>query len=205
MVRTLSAGSTTESDYDHEIKAHRAHNAPSNACRGRPRPRPPQDQAAYRGRGSDTNRIDWDSQSRCSGTCKPGARLAPAPAFVEDAAPTRTASIAAANPDAPAPVSPPPVTAPAPAMPEPPQRMTASQEASLDAWMIKTYLACWKPAAQPADTNPYVARVRLKIQTRRIAPEAAEARQSAVRSGAEATGKERVAGCQGMRPFTDAP
>jgi len=86
------------------------------------------------------------------------------PALVEDAAPTRTGSIAAAHPDAPAPVSPPPDSAPAPATPEPPQRMTASQEASLDAWMIKTYLACWKPAAQPADADPYVARVRLKFK-----------------------------------------
>jgi hypothetical protein len=103
--------------------------------------------------------------------------------FVQDPAPTRTASIATAKPADPAPLSPPPVSAFAPATPEPepPRRMTASQEASLDAWMIKTYLACWKPA-----------------------PEAAEARQSAVRSGAEAAGKERVAGCQGMRPFTDA-
>ena len=42
--------------------------------------------------------------------------------------------------------------------------MTASQEASLDAWIIKTYLACWKPAAQPADADPYVARVRLKFK-----------------------------------------
>jgi hypothetical protein len=86
------------------------------------------------------------------------------PALVEDAAPTRTGSIAAAHPDAPAPVSPPPDSAPVPATPEPPQRMTASQEASLDAWMIKTYLACWKPAAQPADADPYVARVRLKFK-----------------------------------------
>ena len=83
--------------------------------------------------------------------------------FVQDAAPTRTASIATAKPAAPAPVSPPPISAPVPATPEPepPQRMTASQEASLDAWMIKTYLTCWKPAAQPADADPYVARVRL--------------------------------------------
>ena len=89
------------------------------------------------------------------------------PALVEDAAPTRTASIATATPAAPAPVSPPPVSAPVPAtpQPEPPRRMTASQEASLDAWMIKTYLACWKPAAQPADADPpYVARVRLKFK-----------------------------------------
>ena len=96
----------------------------------------------------------------------PAPVSAPAPAFVEDAAPTPTASIATANPDAPAPVSPPPVSAPASAMPEPepPRRMTASQEASLDAWMIKTYFACWKPTVQPADANPYVARVRLKFK-----------------------------------------
>ncbi len=96
---------------------------------------------------------------------------APAPAsqqpnLVQGATPTRTASIAPAEPAAPPPVSPPPVSAPAPATPEPepPRRMTASQEASLDAWMIKTYLACWKPAAQPADADPYVARVRLKFK-----------------------------------------
>jgi hypothetical protein len=80
----------------------------------------------------------------------PAAVSAPVPAFVEDVAPTQTASIATANPAASAPVSPAPVSAPVPSAtpePEPPQRMTASQEASLDAWMIKTYLACWQPAA----------------------------------------------------------
>jgi len=95
------------------------------------------------------------------------APTAPEPEPPWDAAPTRTASIATAKPAAPALVSPPPVSAPAPATPEPepePRRMTASQEASLDAWMIKTYLACWKPAAQPADADPYVARVRLKFK-----------------------------------------
>ena len=94
----------------------------------------------------------------------PAPVSAPVPAFVEDAAPTRTASIPTAEPAAP--VSPAPVSAPAPATPEPepPRRMTALQEASLDAWMIKTYLACWKPAAQPADANRYVARVRLKFK-----------------------------------------
>ena len=71
--------------------------------------------------------------------------------LVQDAAPTRTASIATAKPAAPAPVSPPPVSAPVPATPEPepPRRVTASQEASLDAWMIKTYLACWKRRLSP--------------------------------------------------------
>ena len=94
----------------------------------------------------------------------PAPVSAPVPALVEDAAPTRTGSIATAHPDAVAPVRPPPDSAPAPPTPEPPRRMTASQEASLDAWMIKTYLACWKPAAQPADADPYVARVRLKFK-----------------------------------------
>ena len=91
----------------------------------------------------------------------------PVQAFIEDEAPTRTASIATANPNTPAPVSLAPVSAPVPSAtpePDPPRRMTASQEASLDAWIIKTYLACWKPAAQPADADPYVARVRLKFK-----------------------------------------
>jgi hypothetical protein len=136
----------------------------------------------------------------------PAPVSAPVPAFVEDAAPTRTGSIATAHPDAPAPVSPPPDSAPAPATPEPepPRRMTASQEASLDAWMIKTYLACWKPAAQPADADPYVARVRLIFKPDGSLLKPPKARQSAVRPGAEAAGKERVASCSGMRPFTDA-
>ena len=30
--------------------------------------------------------------------------------------------------------------------------------------MIKTYLGCWKPAAQPADADPYVAQVRLAFK-----------------------------------------
>ena len=97
---------------------------------------------------------------------------APAPAsqkanLVQDAAPTRTASIATPEPAAPPPVSPPPVSAPAaPATPEPerPRRMTASQEASLDAWMIKTYLGCWKQKAQPDNANRYVAQVRLNFK-----------------------------------------
>src|SRR5277367_6242590 len=84
--------------------------------------------------------------------------------LVQDAAPTRTASIATAEPAAPALVSPPPVSAPVPATPEPPRRLTTLQEASLDAWMIKAYLTCWKPAAQPGDANRYVARVRLKFK-----------------------------------------
>src|ERR1700691_3852786 len=66
MVRTLSAGSTTQSPRDHaiEIVAHRAHNAPRGACRG----------------------LVHD-------------RLGTKPS-VDAAAPTRTGSIATANPDA---------------------------------------------------------------------------------------------------------
>ena len=56
------------------------------------------------------------------------------------------------------------VVAPAAPEPEPRARMTASQQAKFDAWIIKTYLACWKPAAAPADADPYVAKVRLAFK-----------------------------------------
>ena len=62
-------------------------------------------------------------------------RLRTKPSF-EDAAPTRTASIAPAKPAVPAPVSPPPDSAPAPATPEPepPRRvMDAIADAKLGA------------------------------------------------------------------------
>jgi hypothetical protein len=64
-----------------------------------------------------------------------------------------------------APAGPAAPSAPPPARPaEPPQRMTLSQQADFDAWMIKTYLACWKPAGRPADADPYVAQVRLAFR-----------------------------------------
>ena len=44
---------------------------------------------------------------------------------------------------------------------EPPARMTSAQQAGFDAWLVKTYLQCWKPARQPADADVYVAQVRL--------------------------------------------
>lgn len=44
---------------------------------------------------------------------------------------------------------------------ESPARMSSAQQAGFDAWLIKTYLACWKPARQPVDTDAYVAQVRL--------------------------------------------
>ena len=68
--------------------------------------------------------------------------------------------------EAPMPPAPPPAIAAAraPAEPQPvgrPQRMTSSQQAGFDAWLVKTYLSCWKPARQPADADVYVAQVRL--------------------------------------------
>ncbi len=72
-----------------------------------------------------------------------------------------TASI---TPPAPAvaamPPAPPPPAAPAP----PPKRMTLTEQAGFDAWVIKTYLGCWKPAAQPTDVDAYVAQVRLAFK-----------------------------------------
>jgi hypothetical protein len=55
---------------------------------------------------------------------------------------------------------PPPAPAAAPSV-EPPARMTAAQQAAFEAWLIKTYLGCWKPAPSPADADPFVAQVRL--------------------------------------------
>lgn len=89
----------------------------------------------------------------------------------KDAAAKQVASAEAPTPAAPQaqspPASPPPAP-PAPAAaapsPEPPPRMTASEEAGFDAWMIKAYLACWKPAAPPAESDPYVARVRVAFK-----------------------------------------
>jgi len=69
----------------------------------------------------------------------------------------------AAQPPMP-PTPPAAIAARAPAEPtlvEPPARMTSAQQAGFDTWLIKTYLACWKPARQPADADVYVAQMRL--------------------------------------------
>ena len=170
-------------------------------------------------------------------------RLRTKPSF-EDAAPTRTGSIATAHPDAPAPVSPAPVSAPA-CPPARPPRGRGSDANRIDCDGQARCPGAWEPGARfgpgarhararAAAAHDHLARGEPRrvddqdlsrvleaggsahrrrslypagapqFQTRRIAPEAAEARQSAVRSGAKAAGKERVAGGQGMRPFTDA-
>jgi hypothetical protein len=55
--------------------------------------------------------------------------------------------------------------APAAAAPaDAPARMTLAQQADFEAWMIRTYLGCWRPAPQPADSDPYVAQVRLAFR-----------------------------------------
>ena len=69
--------------------------------------------------------------------------------------------------------------------------MTSAQQAGFDAWLVKTYLACWKPARQPADADVYVAQVRLAYNPDGSLVEAREARQPAVRPGSQAAGQER--------------
>ena len=71
-------------------------------------------------------------------------------------APTAVAALEQAAP-APAPAAPPP-------RPAPPPHMTLAQQADFDSWMIKTYLGCWKPAAQAPDADIYVAQVRLAFK-----------------------------------------
>jgi len=91
------------------------------------------------------------------------AKPPPLPPTRPDAeAPPAPISVAAA-PALPSPPAAPP-TPPALIPPAPPPRMTLAQQADFDAWMVKTYLGCWKPAAQPADADPYVARVRLAFK-----------------------------------------
>ena len=60
----------------------------------------------------------------------------------------------------------PPAARPSPAAPPPPppQRMTGAQQAEFDAWIVRTYLDCWKAPAQPADSDPWVGRVRLSFK-----------------------------------------
>ncbi len=69
-------------------------------------------------------------------------------------------AVAAVEPAAPAEAAPVPPTPPA----APPPRMTLTQQAEFDSWMIKTYLACWKPAAQAPAADIYVAQVRLAFK-----------------------------------------
>ena len=77
----------------------------------------------------------------------------------------------------------------------PPAAHDASpQQADFDSWMVKTYLGCWKPAPQARRRRRLRRPGAARLQAGRIAQEAAEARQSAVRSGAEAPGEERPAG-----------
>ena len=76
-------------------------------------------------------------------------------------------SVEASKPATPPPAPPTPpadvvaVRTPPPPAIEPPAHMTPAQQAGFDAWLVKTYLACWKPARQPSDADVYVAQVRL--------------------------------------------
>jgi hypothetical protein len=85
----------------------------------------------------------WHRHSSRSAEASKPATLPPAP-------PTPPAAATAA---ARAPMATPPIETPA--------RMTPAQQAGFDSWLIKTYLACWKPAQQPPDADVYVAHVRL--------------------------------------------
>jgi hypothetical protein len=80
--------------------------------------------------------------------------------------PSRVAEVPKPAAESPMPPAPPAAIAAArastvPTPVEPPAHMTSAQQAGFDAWLIKTYLACWKPARQPGDADVYVAQVRL--------------------------------------------
>ena len=93
-----------------------------------------------------------------------------APSLSPPFTPAPAASQAPAAPAAPevsslpVPLAPAATMPQAPAAPDPPPRMTAAEEAGFDAWMMKAYLACWKPAHLRADSDHYVAWVRLAFR-----------------------------------------
>ena len=80
---------------------------------------------------------------------RPHARRLPDPSLSPPDAPRPPAEIVAARTPAPTPRS------------NRLTRMTPAQQAGFDAWLVKTYLTCWKPARQPADADLYIAQVRL--------------------------------------------
>ena len=73
--------------------------------------------------------------------------------------------------------------------------MTAAQQADFDAWMIKTYLACWKPVAAPAEADPYVAQVRLAFKPDGSLMKPPKLVNPPADPAHEAAGEERHAGC----------
>lgn len=93
----------------------------------------------------------WPAKEAASGGKEAKTVAAPVPVPRPAEAPIQTASL-------------PPAQAPEPTPAPPPAHMSADQEAGFNAWVVKTYLGCWKPAGQPAEADPYVAHVRLAFR-----------------------------------------
>jgi|SRR5579871_4284614 len=112
--------------------------------------------AAFGAGAIERDRI-WPSSRGPSGeAAKPPAPLPPARPDPDPAASAAPAVVANIGPAAPSPAEAP--------LPPPLPHMTLAQQADFDAWMIKAYLGCWKPAAQPADADAYVAQVRIAFK-----------------------------------------
>jgi len=78
--------------------------------------------------------------------------------------PQKTSATAPPSPAATQSAAAPAQTASAPTPPPRPARMSASEETRFNAWVVKAYLSCWKPASQPADADDYVAFVRVAFK-----------------------------------------
>ena len=70
--------------------------------------------------------------------------------------------------------------------------------------MVKTYLGCWKPAAQPADADPYVAQVRLAFKPDGSLTKPPKLVNPPSDPALEAAGQERHAGGAGLQPAAGA-
>ena len=82
--------------------------------------------------------------------------------------------------------------------------MTPAQQAGFETWLIKTYLACWKPAPQPADADIYVAQVRLAFNPDGSLAKPAKLVNPPSDPGSQAAGQERHGGGAELQPASGA-
>ena len=82
--------------------------------------------------------------------------------------------------------------------------MTNAQQADFESWIVRTYLGCWKPPAQPADSDPYVARVRLAFKPDGSLAKAPKLVNPPSDPALKAPGQERHAGRRGLQSVAGA-
>ena len=77
---------------------------------------------------------------------------------------TRAITLSAPATPEPAKTPPRPVVAETEPAPAPPARMSATQAAAFDSWLLETYRKCWSAPAVAADSDPYIPKVRIALK-----------------------------------------